>query len=212
MSSGVRKTALLLLLLMSSFCLIRHSEAQAQPPSPLPAVASPAVGAPSSMPEQAPPRAPIVAYENDQLTILADNATLSGILQLVRERTGALLDLPTGADERVFGRWGPGPVREVLAALLNGSRFNYVMLGSAADPNGLAQIILSAKPPESAVNSAPVQQAAAMPPEPVEAEIQPQYQQPEGDRVAAEERMRQQRSLQLLQNLEQRQRAQQPQD
>lgn len=212
MSSSARKTALLLSVLGSSFALVRSSEGQAQPPSLLPAVSSPAVVALPPVAEQAPPQAPIIAYQNDQLTILADNATLSSILQLVRERTGAVLDLPAGADERVFGRWGPGPVREVLAALLNGSRFNYVMLGSAADPNGLTQIILSAKPSEPAVNSAPVQQAAAIPPQPVEAETQPAYQQPEGDRVAAEEQMRQQRSLQLLQNLEQRQRSQQPQD
>lgn len=206
MSSGARKTALLFLF-MSSFCLV-FSYGQAQPPA-LPA-ASPAVPAPPPGLEQAPPRAPIVAYQNGQLTILADNASLSSILRLVGERTGARLDVPAGAEERVFGRWGPGPVREVLAALLNGSRFNYVMLGSAADPNGLAQIILSAKPAEA--NSAPVQQAAAFTPEPAEAEIQPQSQQPGGDGVAAEERVRQQRSLLLLQNLEQRQRTQLPRD
>lgn len=211
MPSAARKTALLLLF-MGSFCLIRHSQGQVQPPLPPPAEAPPLLAPPLPAPAQTPPRAPIVAYQNDQLTILADNATLSSILQMVGERTGARLALPVGADERVFGRWGPGPAREVLSALLNGSRFNYVMLGSAADPNGLAQIVLSAKPPEPGVNSAAVQQAAAMPPEPVEAEIQPEYQQPEGDRVAAEEQLRQQRSLQLLQSLEQRQRAQQPHD
>ena len=212
MSSGVRKAALLLLLLMSSFCLIRHSEGQAQPPSPLKALPSPPAVAPPSVAEQAPPRAPIVAYQNDQLTILADNATLSSILQLVRDRTGALLDLPAGAEERVFGRFGPGPVRDVLAALLNGSRFNYVMLGSAENPDGLTQIILSSRPPDPVVNNPPVQQMASLAPEPAEAETPPQNTQQEGDRIAAEEQMRQQRSLQLLQNLEERQRALQPQN
>lgn len=206
-----RKTTLLVLL-MSWLCMVRQSQGQLQPPRTQPAAASPSLVARPSVPDPAPPRTPVVAYQNDQLTILANNSTLSSILQMVRERTGALLDLPAGATERVFGRWGPGPVREVLAGLLNGSRFNYVMLGSAADPNGLAQIILSAKPPEPAVENAPVQRAATMPLEEVQAEIQLQPQQPEGDRVPAEERMRRQRSVLLLQNLEQRQAAQLPQN
>jgi hypothetical protein len=37
---------------------------------------------------------------------------------------------------------GPGPARDVLAALLNGSRFDYVMTGSPANPAGVEHIIL----------------------------------------------------------------------
>ena len=40
---------------------------------------------------------------------------------------------------------GPGPARDVLAALLNGSHFNYVMLGSAAHPDSVDRLILTSK-------------------------------------------------------------------
>jgi hypothetical protein len=173
-------------------------------------MAPPRAIAPPPTPEQTPPRAPIVIYVNGELTIQSDNATLLGILQMVRDKTGAELEVPASADERVFGNWGPGQVRDVLAALLNGSKFNYVMLGSLAHPNGLAQIILSPKPVESALEGAPLSQAAALPPEPVEAENVAQYAPQEEDRLTTEERMRQQRSLQLLQVLQQRQSAQRP--
>ena len=37
---------------------------------------------------------------------------------------------------------GPGPPRDVLAALLNGSHFDYVMTGSLSNPAGVEHIIL----------------------------------------------------------------------
>jgi len=40
---------------------------------------------------------------------------------------------------------GPGPARDVMAELLNGSRFNYVLLGSAADNTALTRVVLVAK-------------------------------------------------------------------
>ena len=38
---------------------------------------------------------------------------------------------------------GPGPARDVLAALLNGTHFNYVMLGSPAHPDSVERLILT---------------------------------------------------------------------
>ena len=74
------------------------------------------------------PVAPQVSYQNGQLTIVAPNSTLADILRAVRKQTGAEIDIPE-ARERVVTRLGPGPARAVLAELLNGSRFNYVLLG-----------------------------------------------------------------------------------
>ncbi len=88
---------------------------------------------------------PSVTYQDRQLTIVAQNSTLADILSAVRHKTGAEFDVPTTASERVVGRFGPGPARDVLATLLNGSHFNYVMVGTEAEPNSVAHVILTVK-------------------------------------------------------------------
>jgi hypothetical protein len=77
------------------------------------------------------------------LTIVAQNSTLGDILREVHKSTGATIDVPANATERVVTRIGPGPARDVLASLLNGSTFNYVMLGSATDPTGVSSVMLT---------------------------------------------------------------------
>jgi hypothetical protein len=91
------------------------------------------------------PVPPQVTYENEQLTIVAPNSTLADILRAVRKRTAAEIEIPTGATERVVTNLGPGPAREIVSELLNGSRFNYVLLGSAQDANRLTRVVLVAK-------------------------------------------------------------------
>jgi hypothetical protein len=90
------------------------------------------------------PVPPQVSYENAQLTIVAPNSTLGDILRAVRKQTGAEIEIPA-APERVVTNLGPGPAREVMAELLNGSRFNYVLLGSATDSTLLTRVVLVAK-------------------------------------------------------------------
>jgi hypothetical protein len=52
--------------------------------------------------------------------------------------------VPAGAEqERVAADIGPGPAAEVLAHLLNGSRFNFLILNSASDARVLDRVILS---------------------------------------------------------------------
>jgi len=123
-----------------------HKKKTAPPPPlvlpPLPA------GPLSQVPmDQIPATAPKVTYQNGLLTILAQNATLGEILKQVKSLTGAAIELPAnGAPERVVTEIGPGAPRDVLAALLNGTQFNYVMLGSTADPTAIASITLTSKP------------------------------------------------------------------
>jgi hypothetical protein len=97
--------------------------------------------------EQMPATPPQVSYRNGELTIVAQNSTLGDILRAVHAETGALVDVPGNPTDRVVSQFGPGPPRDVLAKLLNGTHFNYVMLGSATNPNELARVILSPKPP-----------------------------------------------------------------
>ncbi len=96
---------------------------------------------------QLPESAPQVTYQNGLLTILAQNATLGEILKQVKQLTGASIDLPAnGAPERVVTEIGPGAPRDVLAVLLNGTQFNYVMLGSTSNPSAVESILLTPKP------------------------------------------------------------------
>ena len=76
---------------------------------------------------------------------MAENSTLADILRAVRAQTGADVEVPPNATERVVTHLGPGPARDVLAALLNGSHFNYVMLGSAAHPDSVDKLIVTSK-------------------------------------------------------------------
>jgi hypothetical protein len=99
---------------------------------------------------------PQVTYENNQLTINAPNSTLADVLRAVRKLTGAEIEIPS-APERVVTHLGPGPARDVIADLLNGSRFNYVLLGSPTDSKALTRVVLVAKtgPQEITPNPAP---------------------------------------------------------
>ena len=102
--------------------------------------------APRLTPEQMPPRPPQVSYLNGQLLVIAHNSTLADILSAVSGQTGAVIDMPPGSGgERVAGRMGPGPARDVLAALLNGSQFDYIIVASLPNPAGVEHVILISK-------------------------------------------------------------------
>lgn len=108
---------------------------------------------------------PQVSFANNQLTIVAPNSTLADILKAVHKQTGAEIDVPTAPD-RVVTHLGPGPAREVIADLLNGSRFNYVLLGSPGDDSVLTRVVLVAKSGPESITPAPTpeaEQAAAQP-------------------------------------------------
>ena len=107
--------------------------------------------------------APEVRYENGLLTINAPNSTLSDILRGVRKHTSADIEIPATANERVVMRLGPAPAREVMAELLNGSRFNYILLGSSEDSNALVRVVLVAKTPDTPTGQ-PGQAANGAPP------------------------------------------------
>jgi hypothetical protein len=88
---------------------------------------------------------PQVRYGRGQLTIVAENSTLADILRAVRAQTGAVVEIPPNANERVVTHLGPGKARDILAALLNGTHFNYVMTGSPLHPDSVERLILTSK-------------------------------------------------------------------
>jgi hypothetical protein len=85
-----------------------------------------------------------VTYSDGQLTINAENLTLAAVLQLVAEKTGAVIDVPPGTGlERIFEHAGPGRAEDVLASLLNGSPFDFVIVGSPQRQHAPTQVLLS---------------------------------------------------------------------
>jgi len=85
-----------------------------------------------------------VSFKDGLLAIRSNKASLSEVLYAVHQRTGADIPVPAGAEqERVAADIGPGPAAEVLAHLLNGSRFNFLIVNSASDARVLDRVILS---------------------------------------------------------------------
>jgi hypothetical protein len=157
----------------------------AQQPAP------PAAPVPPSTLEHQPATPPQVSFDAGKLTIVARNSILADVLRAVKAKTGADVDVPGNASERVVGFFGPGSPRDVLASLLNGSHFNYVLLGSPSNANDLKHVILIAKSGPDDV-SPPEVTAAARPGQTpqVRREQLPQVQQPEAqqaEETAAEE-------------------------
>lgn len=112
-----------------------QKQAQQVPPQPPP---------PPPTLEQQPAVAPEVLYRGGQLTIIARNSSMSDVLAAVRRVTGANIDRPpSGGGERVVGQFGPGLPRDVLNHLLNGSRYDYIILGSATRPGAIDRVLLT---------------------------------------------------------------------
>jgi AMIN domain-containing protein len=85
-----------------------------------------------------------VSFHEGMLSIFSNKATLSEVLFAVHQRTGAEIAIPSGAEqEMVAADLGPAPAAEVLAQLLNGSNFNFLILNSSTNPSALDQVILT---------------------------------------------------------------------
>lgn len=124
--------------------------------------AQPAIAEAQPVPVEPPKATFNVSFQGGLLSIVSDRATLSEILFAVQQRTGAQIAIPAGAEqEKVAVSLGPAPAPEVLSRLLNGSKFNFLILSSANDPRVLDQVILTPR----AEGAMPVQ---APPPTPVQ--------------------------------------------
>jgi len=114
-----------------------------------------------------------VVFRNGLLSIRADKSTLSEVLSAVQQRTGAQIAIAPGAEqEKVVVNLGPGPAADVIADLLHGSRFNFLILNAADDPSRLDRVILTQRAESSFVP--PPQPVAQNDPSPAEDEpLQP---------------------------------------
>ncbi len=84
-----------------------------------------------------------IKWDSSGLRIAAANSSLREILADVATATGAKVQ-GLASDERVFGDYGPGPVRDVLSQLLQGSAYNILIIGDQSQ-NIPLQIVLSAR-------------------------------------------------------------------
>lgn len=101
---------------------------------------------PPPTPEQMPAQTPEVSYSGGLLTINAHNSTMNDVLAAVRRVTGATIEKPPmGGSERVVVHLGPGQPKDVLSALFNGSRYDYIILGPLGQPGGVQRVILTAR-------------------------------------------------------------------
>jgi hypothetical protein len=96
----------------------------------------------SAAPPPAPQTPPVtVSFVNGLLSIHAEKATLAQVLFEVQRQTRADIAIPAGAEqEEVAADLGPAPARDVLAALLNGSHYNFIFVGNELT---LEQVILT---------------------------------------------------------------------
>jgi hypothetical protein len=85
-----------------------------------------------------------VVWDSHGLRIVASNSSLAQIVKDVAAKTGATLE-GMGQDERIFGVYGPGPARDVLTQLLDGSGYNVLMIGDQGEGTP-RRIVLSARP------------------------------------------------------------------
>ena len=139
--------------------------------------------------DQVPAVAPKVTYESGQLSIVAHNCTLADVLRAVKKQLGADLDVPPNATERVVADLGPGKPRDVITDLLNGTHFNYVIVGSASDPSAVQSLALTPKTGGTETASAAPPNRAGMPPRGFQPGMAPPVQgtQPPADAAQADD-------------------------
>lgn len=121
----------------------------AERPPLMPVQAAPAPAPPQAAetphwPVNGPPSAPSVVWDSRGLSIDARNSSLDQILKEVSTDTGAQVE-GLGADERIFGFYGPGQPRDVLSQLLEGSGYNVIIIGDQGQ-GAPRQIVLSERP------------------------------------------------------------------
>jgi len=115
-------------------------------PMPDVVAAAPSGTVPSAQP------GPVVTYRDGQLTIDAEGSTLSAVLQLIAEKTGAVIEIPPGSgSERIVEHTGPAPANDVIERLLNGSPYNFIIVSSAQNPSQPAQVLLSLHGPDTPI-------------------------------------------------------------
>jgi hypothetical protein len=98
----------------------------------------------ASEPAQPVATPPIAQLTDGKLTIKANGQDFASVLESVRSVTGVAIDMPPAIDsEPVFLSMGPTSIADALVALMDGSDYNYIIVGSEKDPRLVKQLILT---------------------------------------------------------------------
>jgi hypothetical protein len=131
-----------------------------QPSAALPAIITP----PAANSAAHDPAA--VEFSHGELTVVAQRAPLGLVLKLIAARTGAVIDLaPELQNEPVVAQLGPAPAREVLTALLDSPRVDYIVMAPGNDPNGVQRVVVRTRQAFGRVAMATVQSSQPRPAE-----------------------------------------------
>lgn len=125
-------------ILEGAFCKRPDQDAQ-NPPTTSPAQDEP------------PPQPPIAQNTGGQLMIHASGQDFASVLRAVGTASGIDVEMPAeNAADPVFMNMGPVSAKEAIIALMDGTKYNYVIMGSRSDPGMVTRLILSER------SSAPV--------------------------------------------------------
>ena len=139
------------------------THARPAPAAALPAQVLPAAPPPPNWPIQQKPQPAKVVWDSRGLEIQASNSSLDQILHEVATDIGATVH-GLNQDQRIFGTYGPGPARDVLSKLLDGSGLNILMVGDQGGGTP-REIVLSTSNPAGA-------QPAGYPHPPMQSSVQ----------------------------------------
>jgi hypothetical protein len=129
-------------------------------PSAAHAVEPPPTPAPPTPPQPEIPKWPVnekadpasVVWDSNGLRIDATNSSLEQILSDVSADTGAKVE-GLDNDQRIFGTFGPGSARDVLGQLLDGSGYNFLLIGDQGQGTP-REIVLSVRSAGSTIQGA----------------------------------------------------------
>jgi hypothetical protein len=84
-----------------------------------------------------------VHYAQGKLTVNSQNASLGTVLKLISAKTGAAIDLaPELQNEPVVAQIGPSAVQDVMSALLDSPKIDYIIMGSGTTEGGLQRVLV----------------------------------------------------------------------
>jgi hypothetical protein len=186
-------------------------------PQPIPEVSvTPPAPPPPDWPANDHPSEANVTWDSSGLRIVAANSSLAQIMKAIAADTGATVQ-GMAQDQRIFGVYGPGRARDVIAQLLEGSGYNVLMVGDLGQGTP-RQIVLTSQTPGSpkppgAGNPSPAseEETEAEQEPPPEPEPPPQ-QQPQAGAAPAVPVRSQQQIMQEMRERQQQAQQQQPQN
>jgi hypothetical protein len=99
-----------------------------------------------------------VTYSDGQLSVQSNGADLAVVLGAIQQATGVKISgMAAAQKQKLVGDFGPGDPASVLAAVLDGTRLNYIFLKSQTNPSVVRSVMLYAQ-------SAPQAQPLPAPP------------------------------------------------